>query len=111
MKKTTIEIIDVDKNTILFKCEVEEEDYDSATEYLFKGMNKGQTLYPYASFGQDDRSIWFRLRQFREGMRWGYPLCCIIDYCFSERPGWKYGSKKNKGVGVYIPCRICYKKS
>jgi len=98
------------ENEVLFKCEVEQEYIDTAREHILKSMDVGQTILRYNALGNDNRSLWFRFRQVREGLRWGYPICCIIDYCFSERPGWKYGWLPSKQGGRYIPCRLCSKK-
>jgi len=45
---------------------------------------------------------------FIQGLKYGYPLCCILDYCFGGTQGLKNGVmyRKDDINDSWVPCRF-----
>jgi len=50
------------------------------------------------------------LRHIREGLKWGYPICCILDFSIFGSGASDRGVIQH-GDGWYVPCRLCKHKA
>jgi len=51
-----------------------------------------------------------KLRHIREGLKWGYPVCCILEYSILGTRASDNGVIQHGG-GWYVPCRLCKPKA
>jgi hypothetical protein len=54
------------------------------------------------------RRMKFFLRHFINGVKYGYPLCCIINFCIDSIVGLPSGISRGvrHRLGGYVPCRL-----
>lgn len=72
--------------------------------YVFKTIDAGREGWSALS------PIEKALRDLINGLEYGYPLCCIEEYCLDSLEGrysaWRRGTVP-WGFGKYVPCSKC----
>jgi hypothetical protein len=76
-----------------------------------QGDFRGRHSVVLAAYGASRADFRRRLAHIRAGIRWGYPICCVLRYAFSwhRRPQALERGIRRTSQGQYVPCCVFHR--